>query len=174
MGFSFGGLIAYEMACQLVANGHQVNFVGLLDTYLTAEKHLLPYHRVICNFFSKLRPRLLLRWVKRKITSLNTSYNGGDFWPHIYTTGPDRICRDGYYPKIYNGNRIALFKGGPSETILFSYDPPERAWKALLGNRLDVHQITGDHLGIFKEPNVKLLAEKLVSCVINANNYKAN
>ncbi|HEY8095231.1 MAG TPA: amino acid adenylation domain-containing protein, partial [Methylobacter sp.] len=53
MGFSFGGLIAYEMACQLLANGHRVNFVGMLDTHLTQEKQLLPYHRIIHKLFTQ-------------------------------------------------------------------------------------------------------------------------
>ncbi|CAG1020311.1 hypothetical protein DOJK_00253, partial [Patescibacteria group bacterium] len=38
IGFSFGGILAYEMAYQLTANGQQVNFIGLLDTYLEREK----------------------------------------------------------------------------------------------------------------------------------------
>ena len=46
-GFSFGGVIAYEMARQLQANGHRVNLVALLDTYLDWEKQLLPLHRII-------------------------------------------------------------------------------------------------------------------------------
>nr|WP_244875145.1 thioesterase domain-containing protein [Xanthomonas cannabis] len=32
-GWSFGGLLAYEMACQLLACDEQVEFVGLVDTY---------------------------------------------------------------------------------------------------------------------------------------------
>jgi amino acid adenylation domain-containing protein len=164
LGFSFGGLIAYEMACQLVANGYQVNFLGLLDTYLSEEKRLLPYSRIIHNFFSKLKPSLFLGRVKSEITSLITPYKyGTDFWPHIYTTGPDRICRNGYYPKNYNGDCITLFQANVSDTILYSYAPPEAAWKALLGDKLAVQQITGHHIEIFKEPHVKILAEKLIS-----------
>jgi len=33
-GYSFGGLIAFEMAKQLVAMGKKVNFVGIVDTYI--------------------------------------------------------------------------------------------------------------------------------------------
>jgi len=32
-GYSFGGVVAYEMACILSAAGHRVDFVGLLDTH---------------------------------------------------------------------------------------------------------------------------------------------
>lgn len=36
-GFSFGGLVAYEVAVHLIAAGQPVDFVGLLDTYHPAE-----------------------------------------------------------------------------------------------------------------------------------------
>ena len=165
MGFSFGGLIAYEMACQLIANGHQVNFVGLLDTYLTSEKQWLPYHRIIHNFF-RLRPRRLLAMVKNKITDLTTpSQYGTDFWPLIYTSAPDEACRFGYQPKSYNGGRISLFQGVTSERLFSCYRLPESAWKILLGDRLEVQQVTGSHIDICKEPHVKILAEKLIACM---------
>lgn len=170
IGFSFGGMITYEMACQLVTNGHQVNLVGLLDTYIKREKQLLPYHRIIKNFFTRLRPSRLLVLVKSKITDLVMPYKyGADFWPHIYTTDlPDWACINGYHPKRYNGNRITLFKGDPSETMLYSHAPPEQEWKKLLGERLEIQQVIGSHIEICKEPNVKILAEKLIACMDNA------
>ena len=85
MGFSFGGLVAYEMACQLVANGHKVNLVGLLDTYLTAEKQLLSFDQIIHNFFRQ-SPSQLLEPVKSKINALVTADKyDTDFWPHIWS-----------------------------------------------------------------------------------------
>jgi amino acid adenylation domain-containing protein len=166
IGFSFGGLIAYEMACQLSANGHQVKFLGLLDSYLSWEKHLLPYHHIIYNFFSRLRPSLLLGRIKSKITTLAAPYNyGSDFWPHIYTRAPDAVCGDGFNPRSYNGHRITLFQGNISKNSLYSYEPPEQAWKTILGEKLDVQQVTGGHFEMLKEPHVKILAEKLIACM---------
>ena len=169
MGFSFGGVIAYEMACQLVANGHQVNFVGLLDTYLTQEKRLLPYHRIMHNFF-RLRPSQLLARLKSKITDLTVPYKyGTDFWPHMYTSAPDIACYKDYQLKTYNG-RVTLFQGWEEESTLFSRTPPEQAWKKFLGDRLGVQQITGAHFDICKEPHVKILLEKLIACMDKAMN----
>src|SRR4029077_3089557 len=34
-GYSFGGLVAYEMAQQLSARGQQVAFLGLIDAYFS-------------------------------------------------------------------------------------------------------------------------------------------
>ena len=51
MGFSFGGLVAYEMACQLAAKGQQVNLVALMDAYLKREIQKLPARVIIQKFF---------------------------------------------------------------------------------------------------------------------------
>ncbi len=164
IGFSFGGVIAYEMASQLLANGHPVNFVGLLDTYLTVEKQLLPLNRIMHNIFSQ-SPSRLLAPVKGKITDLATSYKyGTDFWPHIYTSAPDLACHNGYQPKTYTG-RVTLFQGWESESKFFSYTSPEQAWTKLLGDRLEVQQVSGEHFEMCNEPHVKILAEKLIACM---------
>jgi pimeloyl-ACP methyl ester carboxylesterase len=34
-GYSFGGLVAFEMACQLVASGEEVGLLGLFDTLMS-------------------------------------------------------------------------------------------------------------------------------------------
>ncbi|MDP1666746.1 MAG: amino acid adenylation domain-containing protein [Methylobacter sp.] len=165
IGFSFGGVIAYEMACQLVTNGHQVNLVGLMDTHLTHEKQWLPYHRVICNFFS-LSPSQLLKKIKNKINDLGTSYKyGTDFWPHIYTSAPDNACHNNYQPKSYNGSHVTLFQGWESTSKFISYVRPEQAWKKLLGHKLEVQQVSGAHFDIFREPHVRILAKKLIACM---------
>jgi len=41
-GWSFGGVLAYEVAAQLVAQGETVEFVGMLDTYPPAYFRALP------------------------------------------------------------------------------------------------------------------------------------
>ncbi|WP_394824378.1 non-ribosomal peptide synthase/polyketide synthase [Pendulispora albinea] len=41
-GYSFGGLIAYEIASQLIDLGHEVEFVGLLDTYRSVHRSASP------------------------------------------------------------------------------------------------------------------------------------
>jgi amino acid adenylation domain-containing protein len=163
-GFSFGGVIAYEMARQLQANGHEVNLVALLDTYLDWEKQWLPLQRIIHKFFRQ-SPKRLLTLAKNKITGLATSSkNGADFWPHIYTLAPNVSCRESYQPKSYIG-RVILFQASVWETLFFSYAPPEQAWKKLMNDRLDVQQISGNHFEIFNEPHVKNLAEKLKACM---------
>lgn len=160
IGFSFGGLIAYEMANQLRAKGQQVNLLGLLDTYLTDEKRLLPFSRIIHNFFTQ-SPGHFLELAKKKLNYWQVLRDDNtDFWPHIYTEGADIACLGNYRPETYKG-QVTLFQGWVTESMFFSHVPPEQAWKKLLSDKLEVQPISGRHFEIFDEPHVKILAEKL-------------
>jgi len=173
IGFSFGGMVAYEMACQLHANGHRVNLLGLLDTHLTHEKQPLSYHQVIHKFFRQ-RPSQFLVLAKNKVKYwLKKEVLEPDFWPHLYTLGPDLACRKGYQPKIYDG-QLTLFQAANRESMFFSYAPPEQEWKALLGDRVEVQQVSGGHLEMCKEPHVKILAAKLRACMDKAINERCD
>ena len=164
MGFSFGGMIAYEMARQLVATGQTVSFLGLLDTYLTQEKRLLPWRRIVHNVF-KQGPRQFLARAKSKITGLTAPLkHGKDFWPHFYTETPDIACQKDYQPKPYGG-RVTLFQAWEPESLFFSYSPLEQAWTRFLRERPEVRGIPGAHFEIFHEPHVKILATSISACM---------
>jgi amino acid adenylation domain-containing protein len=167
IGFSFGGLIAYEMARQLIANGEQVNLLGLLDSYLTMDKLPLPWHQKILRLLKQPSARLL-NILKNKIADRSRiSQYGTDFWPHIYTAEPDAICRIDYQISVYDG-KATLFQGDEWDSVFSKYALPEGAWRALLGDRLEVQQITGAHFQIFDEPHVKILATKIIACMDKA------
>ena len=170
MGFSFGGLVAYEMACQLAAKGQQVNLVALMDAYLKREIQKLPARVIIQKFFRQ-SPRDFLSRIKSSFNVLFVRYKYGKrYLPHIYTTdAPDASARMAYKPKIYSG-RVMLFKAEESERFFFRSAPPETAWKSLLGGGLEIHEIPGEHFSIFKEPNVQILAAKLIACMDKAIN----
>ena len=41
-GYSFGGVVAYEVASRLTRSGHPVGFLGLIDTKLSSQSPKLP------------------------------------------------------------------------------------------------------------------------------------
>ncbi|MGZ5053853.1 MAG: AMP-binding protein [Methylobacter sp.] len=170
VGFSFGGVIAYEMACQLHKNGHQVDLVALLDTHLTWERQPLPLHRIIHKLLRQ-SPSQFLALVRNKINYLLKPKEGnGEYSPYVYSVEPHLICCSDYQPKNYNGS-VTLFQASDRESMFFRLISPEQQWKKILGDRLEVHQILGWHGVICKEPYVKNLAEKLKACMdISINN----
>jgi amino acid adenylation domain-containing protein len=56
--FSMGGVIAFEMACQLRAAGEEVAFLGLLDTYSPGHPKRLPGRTAVQTQLSKHRGAL--------------------------------------------------------------------------------------------------------------------
>ena len=164
MGFSFGGLIAYEMACQLKANGHQVNFLGLLDSYLRREKLPVPHSQKIRKLLSHSFYEMFV-WLKNKIRDkLTHQEQDTSFFPYTYTAAPDIECRKGYQPEIYP-DQVILFQGDEWGSIFHTYEQPEQAWRELLGDKLKIEQVTGDHFEICQEPHAKLLAERITACM---------
>ncbi len=165
IGFSFGGIIAYEMACQLVAGGDKVNLVGLLDTYLTKDRKLLPLHCIIYNIIKKIKTKSLP--LLNNSNTLSPKNDENEFWPNIYTSAPDVRCYNSYKANVYNG-RVTLFQGFKQETAFYTYDIPEHAWRNFLGDRVEVQHVSGSHFDIVREPHVKILAEKIMSCMDKA------
>jgi aspartate racemase len=168
MGYSFGGLVAYEMACQLQADGQRVAFLALMDTYLTEERRRLPVRQVIRKLGRQTLGGLR-RLVKNKINFLlKARKNNTDFWPHLYMPAADHAARKGYKPKAYPGH-VTLFKARDiEESMFYSYCHPEHAWIRLLGDGLEIQEIPGEHLSIFKEPHVRDLVAKLTACMDKA------
>jgi oxalate---CoA ligase len=167
-GAGVGGMVALEMAQQLIAQGKDVGILFLADT---------PLHQHV--------RRNLLGWLVFHLKQEGATYLTRfprDFFKLLYwrkrafhhrITGllhPQIRCEDRvseytqtavyeYAPRPYAG-RIVVFM--PEKRLGFP-DPITRIseWQKFAGegDRLDAHVIPGEHLGIFKEPGVRLLAQ---------------
>ena len=135
----------------------------------------MPYHQIITNFLS-VGPSKLLERVKSKINDLTIPDKyGTEFWPHFYTEAPDIACGKDYQPEIYKGHHVTLFQGEVlDDSMRFRSIPPEKAWKRLLGDKLDVQEVTGSHFEIFTEPHVKILAEKIMAAIDSTINQQSS
>jgi len=167
MGVSFGGLVAYEMSQQLVAQGQQVGLLAVFDTTIESHRKLLPLCQRLYNLL-RVSPAEWLERIKSRIKSkfLVLRY-GGHYLPHIYTPAPIISTFKAYTPKTYSG-RVNLFKAMDSRSFTYKIDPPEVGWQKFVTGELEIHEIPGTHLGILEEPNVQLLAEKLTACIDKA------
>lgn len=145
-GFSFGGIVAYEMAQQLTAAGDEVPMLAVIDTYAPAL-----HQRAIAadqRFYTGIKNGLYRLLVKRAL-------NGSGIVPtwlrnfHIIDTY-DRAV-DAYVPKRWRG-RLTVLKAKDS------WGPKSMGWEALVTGSLDIQVLPGDHYNIIKEPQVKELA----------------
>ncbi|QSV63975.1 MAG: amino acid adenylation domain-containing protein [Dolichospermum sp. DL01] len=169
MGLSFGGVIAYEMAQQLVAQGQQVGLLALFDTHIQRGRKLLPLRQRVANLLRLPLPELMERVNGRVKAKLLVLRYGNQYLPHIYNREGMVATAKAYTPKPYPG-RVNLFKAMDVSVSYVNYqvDPPEMGWRKFITGELEIHEVPGSHIGILEEPNIQILAEKLRVCMDKA------
>jgi amino acid adenylation domain-containing protein len=161
-GFSFGGLVAYEMSQQLQAQGEEVGLLVLFDTY---PGNLKPMAGSLLKSLRTPSKRLLVQ-MGRSIRRRSRV-----FWRMLTFPRPLREVFQAngraagqYRLKSYAGP-VMLFRA--SEQSLRNEDP-YAAWQQLLPSGLEIQDIPGSHNGILVEPEVAVLAQRLKSCIDTA------
>jgi aspartate racemase len=167
MGLCFGGVVAYEMAQQLVGQGQQVAFLGLFDTFIGRYLTFLRLHQRFSNLF-QLTPSELLRRIKYKIEKKFVK-DDNKYSPYLYNPNLPRRMLEAYTPQVYSG-RVTLFKAMNQISVNYAITPPEVGWRKFVNGELEIHEIPGSHVGILEEPNVKILAEKMRACIAKSLN----
>lgn len=192
-GFSFGGLVAFEMARQLVERGQKVALVALLDTFSPycfqqrslqdkRLRHLNNVRQFGLQYACKLAGKHLQRSWQRRIKRLSIKYYVRRGKPLPYKLqeacvgGGIAHAENTYVPQVYPG-KLTLFRASepPAEWNFNARDKPslddwyERdpsyGWGELAGGGIDIFDVPGDHNLMLKEPNIQILAAKLNSCL---------
>jgi amino acid adenylation domain-containing protein len=174
-GYSFGGVVAHEIACLLTYMGHQVEFLGMFDTHNPASS--MRYYGLIerLSVFWKqsaglpLAPRIGL--LKSRIAEgIHTNRRIRSELKAAMAKGPATAYSDlrrvqvreenwramlAYRPKPFAG-RITLFK---TTHVNDKYEfPADYGWGRLALAGLDIIPVQGEHLALFSTENVTSLA----------------
>ena len=156
-GYSFGGMVALEMAHQLKARGHAVGLVILLDAFageLKSTRSLLrtylslPLDQQWMHLTRKTKA--FRRSLRRRVAMMRLPATLKNVRAVCYAAGRT------YKPKPYDGP-VVLFRA--SEKGLSSTNE-ESAWK-YLAPHIEIYEVTGHHGNIVDEPQVRLLADEL-------------
>lgn len=151
-GYSFGGIVAYEMAQQLTAMGERVPLLAFFDTYDPVE-----YVKIMQKerkFYDGLK-----NWVYRTAASFYLKRNKplpGKL-RHFYVIDTyDKAIRN-YQAKPYDGPLTVLKakKSGGDEKMGWTN------WS----DQVEVKLLPGDHYSIVREPHVHDLAKALSSSI---------
>lgn len=174
-GYSFGGLVAFEIARQLQAQGEQIALLAVFDTMapnctesskIEAPNHLkklmnlnikdqivyiwerLEYHITVgkLSIFNKL----YLRHIKRAYLDLRL----------IDIAYSNTGARKNYTPKFYPG-KLTLFS---AQQKAVGFNDPHLGWGNLTGE-VENHEIPASHKDIMTKKSVELLATKLQNCL---------
>ncbi|HEY2953461.1 MAG TPA: amino acid adenylation domain-containing protein, partial [Verrucomicrobiae bacterium] len=184
-GMSFGGLVAYEMAQQLQAQGEKVALLALIDSFPLNQLGAVPERidflkrRIGHHWgqFARLGFREKLAYVQKKARTLQRKFKNR-MWqmtykfyqviehplPHALQNVKEAnfLAAQSYAPKLYPG-QVTVFSS--SEKGMAEYYDPQVIWGPLAGGGVQVHTIPGDHVTMIEEPHVRVLAQKLKVCL---------
>ena len=180
-GWSFGGLVAFEMARQLENAGQMVELLALLDTRARRSdisvRRMATRATIHVNFL--LRGRGGFALADRKIRTagrvvgnmvwrrLMQWHRRGGWLPKALrnVAQANKSARREYVPQPYGG-RVTLFRATPPGERL-SGDKAV-GWKELVTGELEIHEVPGTHLTMVFEPHARTLAAKLMRCLDRA------
>lgn len=185
VGYSFGGVVAHEMACLLQESGHRVEFVGLFDTHNPSARnraYTLP-ERLGIFWKQHLHVPLPTRLVKlgaRIVEGIATNHRIQREIRNAARLGPAEAHSDlrrsqvreenwramqAYRPRRFNG-RLTLFKA-MTESDKVEWDE-DYGWSPFSARPLRVVPVPGRHLTLFEPPHVETLAKALESSLQDA------
>jgi len=189
-GYSFGGLVAFEMAHQLQKQEQKVALLVLIDpasprNYVSShpasvavpdisfrhESSQPLYHPVRLGTQEKLSSVLeKMQWrldgMKRELKMMACRfYLGiGCCVPRplrmFYYFEVSRHAMQEYIPPIY-----------PGRIIFLQAEKSSLAWSGLAAEGLEVHEVPGRHLEILRDSHAQAVGEKLRSCLESAQQF---
>jgi amino acid adenylation domain-containing protein len=184
-GWSMGGAVAFEMAQQLHAQGQKVALLALLDSRVPIpdekgdergfESTLLV--DAVRYFGLSLDLEGLARLPKDELLArvLEQAKKAGLVPPELEASQAQRfveLCKADFratrkYIVRRYPDRITLFKAS-EEPGGVSTDP-SLGWREWAAGGVEVHAVPGNHANMIYAPHVKVLAEKLKSCLPGCN-----
>ena len=170
-GWSASGVLAYEIAQQLITSDHEVGLLVLFDVRNPAHSPQLLGERFesysqkirfLANELKKLKLRNVNGYVREKVDALSLRVKQAS-WNFHYPVAPEDVIHaavSGYRPQPYTG-RVTFF-GATSRPKGRAWDFSQ-GWRDLVVGEFETHEIPGDHRSIFLEPNVAFLAKKMAT-----------
>ncbi|MBD2410736.1 amino acid adenylation domain-containing protein [Nostoc calcicola FACHB-3891] len=187
-GYSFGGIVAFEMAQQLQEQGEQVGILVMIDSCRPGYSWRASFlKRVFLHLNNVVQqgPNYIwqkaLQWSYWRKQHLQNAYNRyledvlnlpvTDKHLKIIDANTQAISK--YIFSSYQGQIILLRPEDQSrdEATGTQYDP-QFGWGDLVGGGVDVHYVPGSHLSLLSEPHVQVLAETLRNCLMQTQSPK--
>jgi amino acid adenylation domain-containing protein len=182
-GYCLGGVIAFEMAQQLIKSGDSISLLALLETYNIRSSHAttnlalrfrhiqqnLSFHignlraltaknqLVFLREKAKVARRRARRFLAPVLFSGKKIRDFSSGMPHIPLTkiNDDALAR--YEPKPFPGRIVLIRPRG----LFRGYEDPEFGWGGLAEKGVEVVEVPVYPRGMLIEPYVGLLAERL-------------
>ena len=179
-GFSYGGVVAFEIARQLQEQGSEIGLLAMFDPdpprpYPTksasyhADRYLFHLSRLV-----RLNPADQFRYLMHrlrnetwKLAPVLASQQEMPAQRALFARGSEAVL-DRYRAKPYAGS-ATMFLASDTQWRHRPEKDPRLEWKLLIRGKLDLIELDGDHDAMYHEPHVRILAEKLAACLDNAD-----
>lgn len=178
LGYSFGAVVAYEMAAQLTAAGEKVDYLGILDCQAPQTRRALPRHRRALVHLRDLWradwPQRW-RWVQDKLAGRHTDV------AEYQVEQPDRDLLEAmverlnqlsaasrrayktYRPKPQTHSPLTLFRCEERHGWMdFFENQPDRGWSTYAPLE-QTYAIPGKHLEVFRAQHGEQLAKQVAA-----------
>ena len=188
-GYSLGGIVAYEMARQLLDMGKELIMVGMLDTYIEpfyftssplgqriAKANfyknwaIFDYKMMLRNgdyFRTRVKgkiKRVKGKFVKTQTKKAKNSIQNNHLDPELKEVVNKALTSYRFAPIEC---KIDLFRA--SEQTFYMHEPEKLGWNEIAISGVDVHHIPGNHSSIFSPPHVNETA-RVIQAVLDARN----
>jgi thioesterase domain-containing protein/acyl carrier protein len=185
-GWSMGGIVAYEMAQQLQAQGHEVSLLALIDTSVPASVRAMgePDELSLMVLFAQdmglswqelevsLEEMVKLDAKDQLVWLFELAITAGVVPPDIERSQIERLYH------VFKTNVRAMLAYEPQEfdgsVTLFKAEEPlpgtglENSWEEFALDGVEIHSVPGNHFTMIREPHVRALARALAHCIANA------
>jgi amino acid adenylation domain-containing protein len=174
LGYSWGGLLAYEVARQLIAAGREVTFLGLIGS----EQRQAIGEQTLSRLRRLLVPRELLGMFRRVAArALGIADEDVDAPAPIGEPATVRALvqlnfelADRYTTRPAGLRVIHLIRERDAASVGDPYGyPPERRWRAWTGCEVRVLWTSGTHDTCMSAPNAERTAERIVEALRDAD-----
>jgi amino acid adenylation domain-containing protein len=171
-GLSFGGVLAYELARQLRANGDEVDVLALFDAMLPNTVSLGTRVAAHAKLLLSQGPSYLIERMRRRLRRAGGVPEDPEFvdeslpeQSHAIARLRGRIYDDaaGTYRKnipSYDGNAI-FFRAVDCSEYRKLVDGPDCGWSRFIKGRLHTVDAHGTHITMLQKPNVEVIGHEL-------------
>jgi thioesterase domain-containing protein len=158
IGYSWGGLVAFEMARQLYDNNESVSHLILLDTVLSkySFSDLLKFDYAPWRHFINKRVIKTIKHIPNigQKTNISARHQNRLAETHIASTRK-------YIPRPLNLPNILLFSAVPNNDKIYNTIYNQKKWRKLIGGRLNLINYSVTHTNLVKEPIIFSVSKEL-------------